>query len=66
MGAVFAMFAAYYFWGPKIIGKTYNEQLAHIHFWVLFIGVIFTLAFFRLDNYPTLLILNQTAIMLAP
>jgi hypothetical protein len=39
MGAVFGMFAGYYFWSPKIIGKTYNEQLAHIHFWVMFIGV---------------------------
>jgi cytochrome c oxidase subunit 1 len=42
MCAVFAMFAAYYFWGPKIIGKTYNEQLAHIHFWVMFVGVNLT------------------------
>jgi len=42
MGAVFAMFAAYYFWGPKIIGKSYNELLAQIHFWVLFIGVNLT------------------------
>jgi hypothetical protein len=39
MGAVFGMFAGYYFWGPKIIGKTYNEQLAHIHFWTMFVGV---------------------------
>lgn len=39
MGAVFGMFAGYYFWSPKIIGKTYNEQLAHIHFWTMFVGV---------------------------
>jgi heme/copper-type cytochrome/quinol oxidase subunit 1 len=44
MGAVFGMFAGYYFWGPKIIGKSYNEQLAHIHFWTLFVGVIIKLA----------------------
>jgi cytochrome c oxidase subunit 1 len=42
MGAVFAMFAAYYFWSPKIIGKSYNEHLAHIHFWVMFVGVNLT------------------------
>ena len=42
MGAVFGMFAGYYFWGPKIIGKTYNEQLAHIHFWTMFVGVNLT------------------------
>lgn len=39
MGAVFGMFAGFYFWGPKIIGKSYNEQLAHIHFWTMFVGV---------------------------
>lgn len=42
MGAVFGMFTAYYFWSPKIIGKSYNEQLAHIQFWVLFVGVNLT------------------------
>jgi cytochrome c oxidase subunit 1 len=42
MGAVFGMFVAYYFWSPKIIGKSYNEQLAHIHFWTMFIGVNLT------------------------
>ena len=40
MGAVFALFAGFYFWAPKIIGKTYNELLGKIHFWVLFVGVI--------------------------
>ena len=39
MGAVFALFAAYYYWSPKILGKTYNELLGHIHFYVMFIGV---------------------------
>lgn len=39
MGAVFALFAAFYFWTPKIIGKTYNEFLGKVHFWTLFIGV---------------------------
>ena len=24
MGAVFALFAGFYYWTPKIIGKTYN------------------------------------------
>ena len=39
MGAVFALFAGFYFWAPKIIGKSYNELLGKIHFWTLFIGV---------------------------
>jgi len=42
MGAVFALFAAWYLWAPKIIGKPYNELLAQIHFWVFFIGVNLT------------------------
>jgi group I intron endonuclease len=39
MGAVFALFAGFYFWSPKIVGKTYNEVLGKIHFWTLFVGV---------------------------
>jgi len=32
MGAVFAIFAGFYFWAPKIVGKTYNEFLGKVHF----------------------------------
>lgn len=39
MGAVFAVFAGFYYWSPKIIGKFYNEKLANIQFWSLFVGV---------------------------
>ena len=39
MGAVFGLFAGFYFWTPKIIGLNYNETLAKIHFWIMFIGV---------------------------
>lgn len=42
MGAVFALFAGFYYWTPKIIGKTYNELLGKIHFWTLFVGVNLT------------------------
>lgn len=42
MGAVFGLFAGFYFWVPKIIGKTYNELLGKIHFWTLFSGVNLT------------------------
>lgn len=42
MGAVFALFAAWYFWSPKILGLTYSEKLGQIHFWTLFIGVNLT------------------------
>jgi cytochrome c oxidase subunit 1 len=42
MGAVFALFAGFYYWAPKIIGLTYNETLGKIHFWTLFVGVNLT------------------------
>lgn len=42
MGAVFALFAGFYYWTPKIIGKTYSELLGKIHFWTLFVGVNIT------------------------
>ena len=42
MGAVFAIFAAFYFWAPKITGKSYNDRLGKIHFWSMFVGVNLT------------------------
>jgi cytochrome c oxidase subunit 1 len=42
MGAVFALFAGFYYWAPKIIGRTYNEFLGKVHFWTLFVGVNLT------------------------
>src|SRR3989442_4106825 len=44
LGAVFAIFAGWYFWFPKLTGYTYNEFLGKLHFWITFVGV--TLAFF--------------------
>ncbi len=35
---VFAMFAGYYFWWPKLTGRMLDEKLGKIHFWMLFIG----------------------------
>jgi cytochrome c oxidase subunit 1 len=42
MGAVFGIFAAFYYWGPKIIGKPLNDNLGKIHFFTLFVGVNLT------------------------
>ena len=39
MGAVFSMFAGFYYWFPKMSGKMHSELLSHIHFWTFFIGV---------------------------
>ena len=44
LGAVFAIFAGWYFWFPKITGYMYNETLGKLHFWITFIGV--NIAFF--------------------
>lgn len=42
MGAVFALFAGFYYWTPKIIGLSYNELLGKVHFWTMFCGVNLT------------------------
>ena len=39
MGAVFTIFAGFYYWFPKICGRQYPELLAKLHFWLMFIGV---------------------------
>ena len=39
MGAVFALFSAWYFWIPKILGLDYNIMLGIVHFFIMFIGV---------------------------
>jgi cytochrome c oxidase subunit 1 len=35
---VFAMFAGFYYWWPKLTGHMLDERLGKIHFWLLFIG----------------------------
>jgi cytochrome c oxidase subunit 1 len=39
LGAVFAIFAGWYYWFPKITGYMYSETIGNIHFWVMFVGV---------------------------
>jgi cytochrome c oxidase subunit I len=39
LGAVFAIFAGWYYWFPKMSGYTYNETLGKLHFWLMFVGV---------------------------
>jgi cytochrome c oxidase subunit 1 len=43
-GSVFGIFAGLYYWFPKITGRMYDEGLAKIHFWLVFVG--FNLTFF--------------------
>ncbi len=39
LGAVFAIFAGWYYWFGKMFGYQYNEFIGKLHFWVTFIGV---------------------------
>ena len=39
LGAVFSLFAGWYYWFGKMWGKQYNELLGKLHFWFFFIGV---------------------------
>ncbi len=39
LGAVFTMFAGFYYWIGKMSGRQYNETLGKLHFWITFIGV---------------------------
>lgn len=39
MGAVFGIFAAFYFWVAKITGCQYPESHGQAHFWLFFLGV---------------------------
>jgi len=55
MGAVFSMFAAFYYWIGKISGYQYPEHLGQIHFWLFFLGVnitFFPMHFLGLAGMP--------------
>ena len=39
VASIFGMFAATYFWFPKMFGRMMNERMGQIHFWVTFVGV---------------------------
>merc|ERR1711976_877887 len=55
MGAVFAFFSGFYYWGEKISGLIYDEIWGRIHFWLTFIGVnitFFPMHFLGLGGMP--------------
>jgi cytochrome c oxidase subunit 1 len=55
MGAVFAMFSAFYYWFKDITGFSYNEFYGQIHFWCTIISVnitFFPMHFLGLAGMP--------------
>jgi len=39
VASIFGMFAAIYFWFPKMFGRFLNERLGQLHFWITLVGV---------------------------
>jgi cytochrome c oxidase subunit 1 len=55
LGAVFGLFAGFYYWIGKMCGRQYNETFGKIHFWTTFIGVnvtFFPMHFLGLAGMP--------------
>lgn len=55
MGAVFAVFSAFYFWFHKITGFRIVERFAQLHFYITFVGVnltFFPMHFLGLAGMP--------------
>jgi cytochrome c oxidase subunit I len=49
-GILFTIFAAFYYWFPKMSGRMYNETLAKWHFWVFLIGFHMTFDFMHIPG----------------
>lgn len=55
LGAVYGLFAGFYYWFGKMTGYLYHEKLAQLHFWLTFIGVnltFFPMHFLGLAGMP--------------
>src|SRR5919106_4785398 len=42
LGAIFSIFAGFYYWFPKMWGRDFPEWAGKLHFWATFIGVNLT------------------------
>jgi cytochrome c oxidase subunit 1 len=55
LGALFSIFAGFYYWFEKIFGVKYREFLGVTHFWITFVGVnliFFPMHFLGLQGMP--------------
>jgi cytochrome c oxidase subunit 1 len=55
LGAIFTIFAGFFYWFEKITGLKYNEVLADLHFWLFFIGtniIFFPQHFLGMQGMP--------------
>ncbi|MFN7179570.1 cytochrome c oxidase subunit I [Hyphomonas sp.] len=55
LGAVFGLFAGWYYWFEKMFGVKYNSFLGGLHFWLMFIGsnvLFFPQHFLGLQGMP--------------
>ncbi len=55
LGALFGIFAGFYYWIGKMSGRTYPEWAGRLHFWLTFIGVnltFFPMHFLGLQGMP--------------
>ena len=51
VGAImFTLFAAFYYWYPKVVGRMYSEKLARLHFWLFLIGFHLTFDFMHVPG----------------
>jgi cytochrome c oxidase subunit 1 len=51
VGAIlFAVFAAFYYWFPKALGKMYSEPLGRLHFWLFLVGFHLTFDFMHIPG----------------
>jgi cytochrome c oxidase subunit I len=49
-GILFCIFAAFYYWFPKVSGKMYDEALGKVHFWLFLIGFHLTFDFMHIPG----------------
>ena len=49
-GILFTLFAAFYYWFPKMSGRMYNETLGKWHFWLFLIGFHLTFDFMHIPG----------------